>query len=101
MPQTRSNSAQGLVNRAGHRVRKVVIPRDGEHRRAERDEEAVSLLVLVAPSAIGQVTGGNDQLGARLCNQPGQCRSHFWVFRCTRMKIGDMQDVYAHGRMRL
>ena len=82
-------------------VRKVVVARHREHRRAQREQEPVGLFVLVPPPAIGQIARRDDQFGAGPPDQFGQGRLDFRALTCAGVKIGDMQDVYAHGRMRL
>jgi len=61
----------------------------------------VGPLVLVTAPAIRQIARRDDQFGAGPLDQLGQCRLDLRVLAGARVKIGDMQDVYAHGRMRL
>jgi len=59
------------------------------------------MLVLRATAPVGQIARRDDQLRGNSADQPGEGRFDFRVLTCTRVKIGDMQDVYAHSRMRL
>jgi hypothetical protein len=61
----------------------------------------VRALVLRATAPIGQIARRDDQLRGHAAGQPGQGDFYLGVLTCTRVEIGDMQDVYAHGRMRL
>jgi hypothetical protein len=78
-----------------------MVARHGEHRRTEREQETVGPLVLLTAAAIRQITRCDDQLGASPHDQLGQRSLDLQVLSCTRVKIGNMQDVYAHGRKRL
>jgi hypothetical protein len=83
------------------RVRQVVIARDGEYRRPEGDEERVRALVLLAPAPIGEIARRHDQFRLRALDQLGKRRLDLPILVGARVEVADMQDVYAHGRMRL
>ena len=57
--------------------------------------------VLVTSAPVRKVTGGNDQLGLHLLDEPGQRGFDPALLTCTRVEIGKMEDACKHERMRL
>ena len=73
----------------------------GEHRGAERAEEARRVLVLLAPAAIREIAGRDDERRLDPAHERGERRLDLWSLVCTRVKIGYMEEACRHDRMRL
>jgi hypothetical protein len=57
--------------------------------------------VLSAPAAVGQVAGGDDELGSEPLHERRQGRHDLRILVCTRVKIGYVEEAHRHDRMRL
>jgi hypothetical protein len=58
-------------------------------------------LVLLPPASIREIARRDDQLRSCALDELGKRRLDLGVLARARVKVADMQDVYAHGRMRL
>jgi hypothetical protein len=78
-----------------------VVARHGQDGRPEGAKEVARPLVLAPASAIGQIAGGDDDLGAHLSGEPDERCLDLRVLACTDVEIGNMEDACGHERMRL
>ena len=85
---------------ARRQERNVVVSRHGEHREAECTEELGRLLVLVGPSPVREVPGGDDQLRPAVLDQLAQSRLHPRFFAGADVEVGDVEQP-GHRRTRL
>ena len=83
------------------RVGLVVVAGHGKHRRAEPGEKGVRALVLGAPAAVRQITGGDDQFRCHLLYQGGYGFFDLPILTRARMEVGEMEDSCGHGRLRV
>ena len=83
------------------RVRKIVVPRHRQHRRAERDEEAVGAVVLLRPAAMREVAGGDDELRPQPRDERRERRLDLRILLLPHVEIRYMDEGRGHDRWRL
>ena len=83
------------------RVRKIVVPRHRQHRRAERDEEAVGAVVLLRPAAMREVAGGDDQLRLQARDERRERRLDLRILLLPHVEIRYVDEGCGHDRWRL
>jgi hypothetical protein len=78
-----------------------VVPRNGEHGRAEGAEELRRKPVLLGAPSVRQIARGDDQFGLHRLDERRQGTGDFGILACTPVKIGYMEEACRHDRMRL
>jgi len=78
-----------------------VVAGDGEHVRPERTEDLRCALVLVAPTAICEVAGGDDHIWSDTVDERRERALDLRILTCTDVEIGYMEEAPRHDRMRL
>jgi hypothetical protein len=78
-----------------------VVPGNREHRRPERVQERGGPLVLLATTAMGEISRRDDQLGPEAADKAGERLLDRRVLTCTRVEVGYMEEGPRHDRMRL
>jgi hypothetical protein len=76
---------------AGHR----------EYRRPERPQEVRRPLELLPPPAMGEIAGGDDELGLEALHEPSESAFYFPLLMCTCVQVGNMEEPGVHDRTRL
>ena len=89
------------MNRAGKVYGRSWFPGTARTGAPKRAEEPRRVLVLLAPAAIREVAGGDDERRLDPAHESGQRRLDLGILVCTRMKIGYMEEACRHDRMRL
>ena len=82
----------------GERVRDVVVPGDRDDRRTEPTQERSGRIVLLVPSPVRQVAGGDDHIGSETPDERGQRLLDVGCGVPPGVQVGDVENPGWHGR---